>query len=78
MKKFNRSQWGASKFIIPNKGITVRFIYDFGELKKCILRQPYPISKIQYLLLRLEVFCYGTKLDINMGYYNNELSAKSK
>ena len=35
---------------------TVRFISDFRELNKRILRQPYPIPKIQYLLLRLEGF----------------------
>ena len=38
----------------------------------------YPIPKIQYLLLRLEGFWYGTTLDLNMGYYRIELSAKSK
>ena len=43
-----------------------------------ILRQPYPIPKIQDLLLILEVLCYGTTLDLNMGYYHIELSAKSK
>ena len=36
------------------------------------------IPKIQYLLLRLEGFRYGTTLDLNMGYYHIELSAKSK
>ena len=48
------------------------------ELNKRILRQPYPIPKIQDLLLRLEGFRYGTTLDLNMGYYHIELSAKSK
>ena len=78
IKKVNRSQWGAPTFIIPNKDSTVRFIYDFRELNKRILRQPYPIPKIQDLLLRLEGFRYGTILDLNMGYYHIELSAKSK
>ena len=78
IKKINRSQWGAPKFIIPKKNSTVRFISDFKELKKRILRQPYPIPKIQDLLLRLEGFRYGTTLDLNMGYHHIELSAKSK
>ena len=55
IKKFNRSQWGASTFLIPNKYSTVRFISDFIELNKRILRQPYPIPTIQDLLLRIEV-----------------------
>ena len=29
-------------------------------------------------MLRLEGFCYGTTLDLNMGYYHIEISAKSK
>ena len=58
--------------------IIVRFISDFRELNKRILRQPYTIPKIQDLLLRLAGFHYGTTLDLNMGYYHIELSAKSK
>ena len=53
------------------------FISEFRELNRLILRQPYPIPKIQDLLLSLEGFCYGTTLDLNMGYYHIELSAKS-
>ena len=74
----NRSQWGAPAFLIPKKDSTVRFIYDFRELNKRILRQPYTIPKMQDLLLRLEGFRYGTTLDLNMGYYHIELSAKYK
>ena len=70
IKKVNRSQWGAPTFLIPNKDSTVCFISDFRELNKRILRQPYPIPKIQDLLLRLEGFCYGTTLVSNMGYYH--------
>ena len=69
IKKVNRSQWGAPTFLIPKKDSTVRFISDFRELNKRSLRQPYPIPKIQDLLLRLEGFRYGTTLDLNMGYY---------
>ena len=68
LNKFNRSQWGAPIFLIPKKDSTVPFIYDFRELNKRILRQTYPIPKIQDLLLRLEGFRYGTTLDLNMGY----------
>ena len=58
---------------------TVCFISDLRKLNKRILRQPYPIPKIQDLLLRLEGFRYGTTLDLNMGYYhiNSVLSQKN-
>ena len=68
IKKVNRSQWGAPTFLIPKEDSTVRFISDFRELNKRILRLPYPIPKIQDLLLRLEGFRSGTILDLNMGY----------
>ena len=76
--KVNLSQWGAPTFLIQNKDGTSRFIYDFRKLNKRILPQPYPIPNIQDLLLRLEGFCYGTTLYLNMGYFHIELSAKSK
>jgi len=78
LKKVNRSEWAAPTFIIPKKDQTVRFISDFRELNKRIKRKPYPIPKIQDLLLKLEGFQYATSLDLNMGYYHIELSPFSK
>ena len=78
IKKVNRSQWGTITFLIPKKDSTVCFISDVRELNKYILRQPYPIPTIQYLLLRLKGLRYGTTLDLDMVYYHIELSAKSK
>ena len=78
LKKVNRSEWAAPTFLIPKKDVTVRFISDFRELNKRIKRKPYPIPKIQDLLLKLEGFMYATSLDLNMGYYHIELSPFSK
>jgi hypothetical protein len=77
LKWVNRSEWAAPTFIIPKKDSTVRFISDFRELNKRIKRKPFPIPKIQDLLLKLEGFTYGTSLDLNMGYYHIEFHAKS-
>ena len=49
INKVKRSKWGAPTFLIPKKDSTERFIYDFRDLNKHILRQPYPIPKIQDL-----------------------------
>jgi RNase H-like domain found in reverse transcriptase/Reverse transcriptase (RNA-dependent DNA polymerase) len=43
-----------------------------------IRRKPFPISRIQDLLLKLEGFQYATSLDHNMGYYHIELTPFSK
>jgi len=74
LKEINRSEWAAPTFIIPKKDGTVRFISDFRELNKRIKRKPFPIPKIQEMLLKLEGFKYGTSLDLNMGYYHIELT----
>ena len=78
LRKINRSEWAAPTFIIPKKDGTVRFISDFCELNKRIKRKPFPIPKIQEMLLKLEGFKYGTSLDLNMGYYHIELTPNSK
>ena len=53
-------------------------ITNFRELKVRIRRKPYPIPKIQDLLLKLEGFQYATSLDLNMGYYHIELTPESQ
>ena len=78
LKRVNRSEWAAPTFIIPKKDGSVRFISDFRELNKRIRRKPYPIPKIQDLLLKLEGFQFATSLDLNMGYYHIELNPTSK
>ena len=64
--------------IIPKKDQTVWFISDFRELNKRIKCKPFPLPRIQDLLLKLEGFQYATSLDLNMGYYHIELSPFSK
>ena len=78
LKRINNSEWAAPTFIIPKKNGTVRFISDFRELNKRICRKPFPIPKIQDLLLKLEGFKYASSLDLNMGYYHIELCPESK
>lgn len=78
LKKVNRSRWTAPTFLIPKADKTVRFISDFRELNKRIQRKPFPLPKIQDLLMKLEGFTYATTLDLNMGYYHIELTPFSK
>jgi RNase H-like domain found in reverse transcriptase/Reverse transcriptase (RNA-dependent DNA polymerase)/Integrase zinc binding domain len=78
LKQVNHSEWAAPTFIIPKKDGSVRFISDFRELNKRIKRKPYPLPKVQDLLLKLEGFQFATSLDLNMGYYHIELSPQSK
>ena len=74
LERKNDSEWAAPTFIIPKKNNSVRFISDFRELNKHIIRKPYPIPKIQELLLKLEGFTYASSIDLNMGYYHLQLT----
>eukprot|EP00957_Ditylum_brightwellii_P141495 10779016-Ditylum_brightwellii.AAC.1 len=74
LHKVNRSQWGAPTFLIPKKDETIHFITGYRELNKCIKRKPYPLPKIQDLLLGMKGFKYVTSLNLNMGYYCIELT----
>jgi transposase InsO family protein len=74
LRKVNRSQWAAPMFTIPKKDGTLRSIADFRKLNERIKRKPFPIPKIQDMLLKLEGFMYATSLDLNMGYYHIELT----
>ncbi|HSN67194.1 MAG TPA: reverse transcriptase domain-containing protein [Fusibacter sp.] len=78
LQKVNRSEWAAPTFIIPKKDGTVRFISDFRQLNLRIKRKPFPIPKIQDLLLKLEGFQHATSLDLNMGYYHIKLNPFSR
>ena len=68
LKKVNNYQWAAPNFMIPKINGTVRFISDFRELNNKIKRKPFPIPKVEDLLLKLECFRYATSLDLTLGY----------
>ena len=78
IKRQPESEWVSPTFIIPKKEGTVRFISDFREVNKCLVRSPFPIPKIQTILQELEGFKYATALDLNMGYYTIRLDGDSQ
>jgi hypothetical protein len=68
------SKWALPSFIIPKKDKTVRFLSDFREVNKRLIRIPFPIPKISNVLQEIEGFTYSTALlDLNMGYYTIRL-----
>ena len=52
MLKVNRSEWAFPAFTVPKKDTTLRSIADLRELNKRIKKKPYPIPKIQDMLLK--------------------------
>ncbi len=67
------SEWALPSFIIPKKDRTVRFLSNFWEVNKRLVRKPFPIPKISMVLQELEGFTFATALDLNMVYYTIRL-----
>jgi hypothetical protein len=44
------SEWASPSFIVPKKDQTVRFLSDFREVNKRIVRKPFPLPKISTVL----------------------------
>ncbi len=72
------SEWALPSFIVPKKDKTVRFLSDFWEVKKRLVRKPFPIPKISTVLQDIKGFSYATALDLNMGYYTIRDSERKK
>ncbi len=67
------SEWALPSFIIPKKDKTIRFLSDFWEVNKRLVRTPFPIPKISMVLQEIEGFSNATARDLNMGYYTIRL-----
>ena len=72
------SQYGTPVFIITNKEVTVMFITYYRRINHKLVRNPYPLPRIDKTMQQLEVFQYATALYINMGYYTIRLSTASQ
>ena len=73
-----QSQYGTAIFIIPKKGGNVRLITDYHRLNHKLVRNPYPLPRIDETMQQLGGFQYVTSLDINMGYYNIRIFTASQ
>jgi hypothetical protein len=69
LERQHYSEWASPSFIVPKKNNTVRFLSNFWEVNKRLIRKPFPIPKISTVLQELEGFTFATALDLNMGYY---------
>ena len=69
--------WAAPTFIVPKKMNDVRIVTDFCKLNKWIIRKPYPLTRIQDILKKLEKFKYAMAIDLRKGYYHIPLDEET-
>ena len=64
----NDSEWGYPSFAQPKpKSNRLNFLSEFRNLNRQLRQKPYPVPKINEMLLKLGGFQYATSLDLNMG-----------
>ena len=56
----------------------MKFITDYFMLNQKLVRNPYPLHRIENKIHKLEYLQYVTALDINMGYYTIRTLPASK
>jgi len=57
LRKVNHSEWGMPAFTIVKPDGSLRSLADLRALNKLIKRMPFPLPKIQDMLLKLEKLC---------------------
>jgi hypothetical protein len=77
LKRCWETKWGMPGFVRPKKDGTIRTIEDLRELNKCVVREVYPLPRIQDILHRRQNYQYLTKIDILMQYYTFMLDEES-
>ena len=78
IEESNDSEWVAPSCAHPKaKTNRTLFLSYFRNLNRQIKRKPYPMPKIQEILLNLEGFQYANSLDLNMGCYRICISKES-
>ena len=77
LERVGGSEHAYPTFIIPKKTGTVRWVSDFLKLNAQLVRNQYPLPRIQDLLRKRKGYAYITKIDISMQYYTFELDDKS-
>ena len=71
LEKSNDSEWGVAYFLQTKpKTNQVHLLSDLRNIYKKLKCKPYPIPKINEILLELEGFKYAMSLDLNIRYYH--------
>ena len=63
------SPWGASVFFVKKKGGTLQMCIDYQELNKLMIKNKYPLPRIDDLFDQLQGSSVFSKIDLRSGYH---------
>ena len=70
--------WCAGMVVVPKKSGSIRICVDLKPLNDSVLREVYPIPKVDDILAQLAGAKVFSKLDANSGFWQIPLAEKSK
>ncbi|GKA92233.1 putative reverse transcriptase domain-containing protein, partial [Tanacetum coccineum] len=65
----SHSLWGASVLFVKKKDDSMRMCIDYRELNKLIVKNRYPLPRIDDLFDQLQGVRYFSKIDLQSGYH---------
>ena len=63
------SPWGAPVIFVKNKDGTLRMCIDYRQINKVIVKNKYPLPRIEDLFNQLKGVGVFSKIDLRLGYY---------
>ena len=69
--------WRAEMVVIPKKSRNVRICVDLKPLKKSVLRETHPTTKVDDTLAQLTGATFFNKLDVNSQFWQIPLAEQS-
>ena len=65
----NVSPWGAHVLFMKKKYGTLQMCIDYRQINKVIVKNKYPLPRIEYLFYQLKGAGVFSKIDLRSGYY---------
>ena len=69
------SPWGAPVLFVKKKDGSFRMCIDYRQLNKVIIKNKYPIPRIDDLFDQLQGACVFSKIDLRSGYHQLKIRA---
>jgi hypothetical protein len=69
------SPWGAPAIFVPKKDGTQRMCVDYRSLNEVIIKNKYPLPRIDDLFDQLKGACVFLKIDLRSGYHQLKIRA---
>jgi hypothetical protein len=63
------SPWGCPALFVKKKDDSMRMCVDYHPLNEVIVKNKYPLSRIDILFDQLSGACYFSKIDLRLGYH---------